>query len=256
MIASALVRARELRSEIHRGSSAGPLRLLFPRAGDAAWIVTSSFGGGLVDGDAAVLEIAIDAGATAVVTSQASQKVYKGVSSQRTSVRAGEGATALVVPDPVVPFRGAHFTQTTSIELAAGASLALADVVTAGRVACGERWAAERIATSLELAIAGERVLLDRVVLDRHAAARMRRFDALATAILVGPRFRELAAAALARIAGEPVAAADVVVAASPLADGALVRLAGSIAGVVAATRGILGPACALAGEDPWARRW
>ena len=61
----------------------------------------------------------------------------------------------------------------------------------------------------------------------------------------------------LARIAAEPVArAAPLVVASSPLADGAIVRFAGSIEAVTAATRAILRPACSRAGEDPWARRW
>jgi urease accessory protein len=55
VFASALVRAREHRSDVHRARSAGPLRLLTPRAGAAAWIVTSTYGGGLVDGDQVAL---------------------------------------------------------------------------------------------------------------------------------------------------------------------------------------------------------
>jgi urease accessory protein len=214
--------------------------------------VTSSLGGGLVDGDRVELEVTVECGATAVVTSQASQKVYRGASSQRTLVRVHAGATALVVPDPVVPFRGARFEQATSIELADGASLVLGDVITAGRIAYGERWAAEHVASTLDLAIAGERVLLDRVVV-----GHMGRFDALATAIVLGPRFADLAAAELARIAAEPLGKrAALLVAASPLAGGAIVRLAGTIEDVVAAARAILRPACSRAGEDPWARRW
>jgi len=250
-----VIRARENRSDVHRARSAGPLRLLTPRAGDAAWIVTSSYGGGLVDGDAVALEVDVEAGATCVVTSQASQKVYKGTSSQRTTVRAGAGATALVVPDPVVPFAGATFAQTTRVELGDGASLALCDVVTAGRVAHGERWAATSITTALEIAASARTLLLDRVVLDDPR--RMRRFDALGTAILLGPRFADVAAAELARVAAEPVSrAAPLAIAASPLADGIVARIAGSIDAVVAATRALLRPACARAGEDPWARRW
>ena len=50
------------RSAILRGRSAGPLRLLFPRtSGRAAWIVTSSLGGGLVDGDRSRLEVDVGA---------------------------------------------------------------------------------------------------------------------------------------------------------------------------------------------------
>jgi urease accessory protein len=257
--ASAVVGRSATRSEVHRARSAGPLRLLCPRAaGDAAWIVTSSLGGGLVDGDALELEIAVESGATCVVTSQASTKVYKGSSSQRTTVRVHGDATALVVPDPIVPFRNARFDQVTSVELARGASLVLADAITAGRVAHGERWSAEHVATTLELAIAGKRVLLDRVVLARDATARMRRFEALGTALLVGPRFADLAAAELARVAAEPVVrGAGVVVAASPLADGVLIRVVGDrIEAVLHTLRDHLRAACIRAGEDPWARKW
>src|SRR5262245_25857867 len=105
-LASALVRPGNGRSDVHRARGAGPLRLLFPRAaGDAAWIVTSSLGGGLVDGDAVALEVRVDAGATAVITTQASTKVYKGSSQQRTRVSVDGDGAVLVLPDPVVPYR-------------------------------------------------------------------------------------------------------------------------------------------------------
>lgn len=250
------------RSCVLRARGAGPLRLLCPRAaGGAGWIVTSSLGGGLVDGDALALDVTVEAGATCVLTSQASTKVYRGASRLRTDVRVHGGAIALVVPDPVVPFAGARFDQVTAIALDAGASLALSDVVTAGRVAYGERWSAARVATTLELAIAGERVLLDRLVLEGGRARRMGRFEALGTALLAGPRFADLAAAELARLAAAPVArGAPVIVAGSPLPrgdGGALFRVAGErVEVVVGVVRDLLRAACARAGEDPWGRRW
>lgn len=155
------------RSHILRGRSEGPLRLLFPRAasGGAAWVVTSSLGGGLVDGDVVGLELTIEAGAAAVLTTQSSTKAYRGVSSQRVRVRVAENGTALVVPDPTVPFRGADFTQSTTVELERTSSLALVDAVTAGRVAFGERWDATRIDSTLSISIDGSLALRDRVIL-------------------------------------------------------------------------------------------
>ncbi|HUS32557.1 MAG TPA: hypothetical protein VMZ53_28845, partial [Kofleriaceae bacterium] len=51
-LASAVVRRGPGRSDVQRVRGAGPLRVLCPRsAGNAAWLVTSSLGGGLVDGD-------------------------------------------------------------------------------------------------------------------------------------------------------------------------------------------------------------
>lgn len=224
------------------------------RAGKAAWVVTSSLGGGLVDGDQVALEVEVHPGATCLITTQASSKVYRGASAQRLTVRAHGDAAVLVVPDPVVPYRAASFTQRTTIELAAGASLALCDTLTAGRVAFGERWSATRLDVALELAIGGTRRLVDRIVLTGDVAARMRRFEALATVVMVGPRVAELAQRELA---GSRPDRAGVVVAGSPLADGALFRIAGErVEQVTDTVRELLRATCARLGEDPWARKW
>src|SRR5215475_11243234 len=115
-------------SAVLRARPSGPLRLLCPRRpGRAAWVVAGNLGGGLVDGDDLALDVTVDPGATCVVMTQASTKVYRGQTHQRTTVHVGAGAAAIVAPDPIVPFRGASFVQTTSIDLAADASLVLLD---------------------------------------------------------------------------------------------------------------------------------
>lgn len=256
-VASATVRPGPGRSDVHRVRGAGPLRILCPRAaGNAAWLVTSSLGGGLVDGDHVAFEVEVDAGATCVVTTQASSKIYKGTSSQRTRVTVTGDGVALVVPDPVVPYRDASFTQTTEISLAAESSLVLCDVLTAGRVAFGERWNASTLDTTLSIERGGAKLLHDRVLLGADAAIRMRRFEALATAVLLGPRVADLAAAELAKL--ERVErGARLIASGSPLGDGAIVRIAGDrVEDVVRATRMLLTSACARLGEDPWSRKW
>lgn len=255
-----VVRARGTRSDIIRGRSAGPQRLLFPRAaGDAAWIVTSSLGGGLVDGDAIELAVEVEPGATAVITTQSSTKAYRGTTRQHARLAIADGALALVVPDPIVPYRDARFAQTTRVELATTGSLALAELITAGRVAHGERWAATRIDSKLEIVRAGTPLLVDRVVLEGDdVAARMRRFDAIGTVILGGPRARDAAPRILAELAAErPLRDAPVVRAGSPLDDGVIVRIAATrVELAVAALRALLREACLAAGEDPWSRKW
>ena len=219
-------------------------------------MVASNLGGGLVDGDDVALDVTVDRGATCVVTTQASTKAYRGAMRQRTTVRVDADGAAIVVPDPMAPFRGATLTQVTTVELAASASLVLVDAITAGRVAHGERWSAARIDTTLAVTIAGERRLLDRVVLAGDVAARMRRFDALATCVLVGPRVAACAAAQLARLE-RPAPRAALVVAGSALGDGAVFRLAGERVDLVTgAVRELLGDACLRLDEDPWRRRW
>jgi urease accessory protein len=281
-VASVVVRADAAGSAVHRARPAGPLRLLCPRRpGGVAWIVAGNLGGGLVDGDDLALEVTVERAATCVVTTQASTKVYRGRTRQRTAVRVDEDAAVIVAPDPVVPFRDARFAQTTSIELAAGASLVLVDTVTAGRVAYGERWSAARIDSALEVAIAGEPGLIDRIVLERSetgggdpdgraggaggsasrgidgdAGLRLQRFAALATCVLVGPRAAGPAARALARLT-RPAPRAPVIVVGSPIAGGAAFRIAGERVDLVtAAARAVIGEACAALGAVPWQRRW
>ena len=250
------------RSYVARLRAESPLRLLTPRGGgDAAWLVASSFGGGLVDGDELTLDVTVAAGASCLVTTQSSTKIYRGVSAQTTRARVEGGATLLVLPDPAVPFAGADFRQTTEVALASTSSLALLDIVTAGRVARGERWAADRLATSLSVDVGGRPLLRDALLLDpAHGplVGRLGRFDALATVVLLGPVFDASARVALQAIRSSRLSrGAEVVVAGSALGDGLFVRIgATTIASLLAAARELLGPACAAAGEDPWSRRW
>ncbi len=256
-VARVLVRPGDGRSDVHRARGAGPLRLLTPRgAGNAAWIVTSSLGGGLVDGDNVALEVTVDAGATCVVTTQASTKVYKGRTSQRTVVTVDHDGAALVVPDAVVPYRDADYAQTTDIVLATSSTLVMGDVITCGRLAYGERWCATQIDTRLGIRVADSLVLHDRLRLGADTGLRMRRFEAIGTAVLLGPRVADLAGAQLSALATVE-RGARVIVAGSPLGTGALFRVAGdNIEAVIRTTRDLLRAACARLGEDPWSRKW
>lgn len=232
-----------------RARGAGPLRLLTPARN---WIVTSSLGGGLVDGDAVALEVTVEAGATAVVTTQASTKVYKGRSRQTLAVRVHGDGTALLVPDAIVPYRGATFAQQTHVALTGASTLVLCDVVTAGRVAHGERWDATRIDTALRIEVDGVARVVDRIVIED--GARLQRFEALATAVLLGPRVREAAAEQLAAL---PPVTRALIVSGSPIAGGAMFRVAGArVEDVIALTRALVSPACRACNEVPWARKW
>ncbi|CAN5774830.1 hypothetical protein BH11MYX2_BH11MYX2_24280 [soil metagenome] len=260
-VASAVVRTHPdgVRSDVHRARGAGPLKLLTLRASNAAWIVTSSLGGGLVDGDAVALDVEIDTNATAVVTTQASTKAYKGRAHQELRVRVGERANAIVVPDHLVPYANARVVQATRLDLASSASLVLCDILTAGRIAHGEMWACERVDLTLSIMRDGVQRLVDRVVLDRaHGAIaeRLPGIAAIATCVLLGPRVAEHARAVLDRVRETPLVG-EVLIAASPLDEGVLVRLAGpSVEQVIATTRAQLIDACKALGEDPWARKW
>ncbi|WP_341870945.1 urease accessory protein UreD [Corallococcus llansteffanensis] len=252
------------RTVVRTALAHSPLRLLTPRNhGHAAWAYTSSFGGGLVDGDHLRLDVDLAQGATALIATQGSNRVYRSPHGCQSDLRARVGPEALLawVPDPTVCFAGARYSQTLDVALAAGASLVLADVVTAGRSARGERWAFLRYASRLRLAREGRTVLDERQVLDADHGAlpeRLGRFDALATVLLVGPALASAREALAARVAALPVKPrAGQVVSASPLGDdGLLVRAAAvSLETLLATTRDWLSFLPGLLGDDPWARR-
>ncbi len=243
-----------------------PLKILLPRGrGAAAWAFTSTLGGGLVDGDRVALAATLGPGAAAMLSTQSATKVYRsprGCASELT-VRAGEGSTALVLPDPVLCFEGARYEQRTRVELAPGACAVVLDVLHAGRVERGERWAFARHHAVFELTTPEGLVARDALLLDpAHGpvAARMGRFDAYATLVVAGARLereRRHVSDALGGLSA-PSRGARAVASCSALADGTLVaRAAAETAeGLARVVRGALAFVPALVGDDPFARKW
>ncbi len=227
-----------------------PLRLLRTRGEDAVWIFATTFGGGLVDGDRIALDVDVEPGARVLLTTQASTKVYRSPRGTENVLRArvGEGAMFASIPDATVCFEGAEYAQSIDVSLAAGASAAIVDVLHAGRVSRGERWAMARYRSSLSVGSS----LRDATLLDpAHGsiAARLGRFDVLGTVILVGP----LLVSARERIAREsapPARGAELAVAASVRGDALLVRFAATRAEVATAClRSLLAETFSLVGD-------
>ena len=75
------------------------------------------FGGGLVGGDDIQLRADVTAGARALLTTQASTKVYRSERRSRQSLTATVGANALlaVVPDPIVCFAARRLRAETAL---------------------------------------------------------------------------------------------------------------------------------------------
>jgi urease accessory protein len=254
------------RSVVTRAFASSPLRLLMPRNhGRAAWVYTSTYGGGLVDGDALRLDVDVGANAAALLATQAATKVYRspGGTSMTMAARVDDGGLLAVLPDPVVCFRGSVYRQDQRIDLAASASLLLTDWLTSGRHASGERWSFDRYASRLAIWIDGRRVTLDSVTLDPDdggsVGARMGRFDVLLLSVLIGPAIVPHASAILSRMAEAPIAKrSDLIAGASEIAGGGcLLRMAGtSVEAVGRAAREHLQFVPALLGDDPWSRKW
>jgi urease accessory protein len=268
----------------HRGRTAlaslraeSPLRLLTPKNhGLGVWAFVSSLGGGLVGGDAIELDVRVHEGATLYLGTQASTKVYKGRRSrQSTTAHVEAGGLLVLFPDPVVPFAGSSFEQSTRVLLARGASAIVLDAFTAGRAACGERYRFARFATRTAIDTDGVPVVRDAVVLDpTHGplGARMGRFDAFATMTAVGPRAAAIAADMLADATGGALATTPSGRSSRTLPDartasrlssvhrvdgGAVMRVASTtVEEMVVTVRKHARSIATVLGDDPFARKW
>ena len=253
------------RSVVSRAYATSPLRLLTPaNHGHAAWIYTSSFGGGLVDGDRIAMDIDVGAGAAAFLSSQASTKVYRSPRGTSADLRARVAADGLLVvaPDPVVCFAGARYRQAQTFDLADRAALVLLDWISSGRHASGERWAFDEYHGRITVRLEGRLLVHDALALraaDGDLRARLGRFDVLAVAVLAGATMAGIASSLVAAGSTIPLQrSADQFVAVSPLGDGGcVVRLAGtSVERVGRRLRELLAFLPALLGDDPWTRKW
>jgi urease accessory protein len=240
-----------------------PLRILTPKNhGHAAWLFLASLGGGLVDRDHLDVDVRVREGASALLGTQASTKVYRSPNgcSQRLVARVDEGASLAVVPDPVVCFGGAHYTQRIDVRLAADASVLLLDGYTCGRSARGERWAFSRYASRTSITRDDVPVLIDATLLDpSHGSVddRMGRFDVVLSLVVLGRRFAGVRDAMVA--ADDARVGDDSTIAAVSLlgGDGCIVRVAAER--FESASRVLRSSFVALAralGDDPFARKW
>ena len=253
------------RSVVRRAYATSPLRLLTPRNhGRAAWVYASSYGGGLVGGDAVRLRVTIGPDAAAFLSSQASTKVYRSLhpSSTHLDATVATGGSLVLWPDPVVCYAGSTFRQTQHVELADGAALVLVDALASGRRVSGERWQFTEYSNRLRVRYDRRLVLFDSMRLsagDGELASRMGRFDVLSSVVIVGLRFRDEIRTVTASVAARPIERrADLIVSAAPIGGiGCVLRVAGrSIEQVGGVVRGYLSFLACLLGDDPWARKW
>ena len=255
------------RSVLTRVRSTNPLKLLTPRTnGDAAQVVLSSYGGGLLGGDHVEVRLDVRPGATLAVTTQSAGKVYRTEdrpAEQVISATVADGATLAVLPDPLCAFADARFRQQQTFDLAADANLIWLDWITSGRHGRGERWRMRDVESRATVRVAGRAVLRETLALDGgHDAIasplRLGRFNAYAVLAFVGPRLAAMAERAQAVLDALPLDAQPVLLAAaSVMTGGRVIRVLGPDAQTVGRLLvELLSPLADVIGHDPWARKW
>lgn len=131
--------ARTRRLEL---AESGGYRARFPdRADGFCEAVLINTGGGMTGGDAMRLDVAVDAGADVILTTQAAEKIYR---SQGPStaidvrLRIAPGARLDWLPQETILFDGARLARTLDVDLAPDATLVASEAVVFGRSAMGE----------------------------------------------------------------------------------------------------------------------
>ena len=129
---------------IDRAYQSGCLRMRLPRVKDGAFsnAVLLNTAGGLCDGDRLDQKLAWADGASALVTTQAAEKVYRATDQGArisTSIEVGDGARAEWLPQETILFDHARLCRQTDVRLSSNSNFLGCEAVVLGRTAMGER---------------------------------------------------------------------------------------------------------------------
>ncbi len=190
------VAARAGRTQRTRVHEDGSLRVRFPnttsRALEATIVNTA---GGMAGGDRFGIDIKIDTGAHLVAGTAAAEKIYRSLGPPTevdVSLDIGAGGRLAWLPQETILFDRARLSRRIDVDLAADASLVLAEALVFGRSAMGEaveeglladRW---RVRRGGRLVFA-ENARLDGAISDKLAAAAVADSGIAIATVLVAP---------------------------------------------------------------------
>lgn len=154
--------------------------------------------GGVLAGDRLALDVEVEAGAAAQITTTGATRLYRhragaADSQQCSRFLVGDGGLLEYLPDAIIPYAGSRHAQRTEIQLGRGATLFWWEVIAPGRLAAGERFAFERLRVHTEIHAGSRPVSHEEFLLEPHcrempAMIRMSGYSYLITfyAIRVG----------------------------------------------------------------------
>lgn len=174
-----------------------PLRILLPESGgDATEAVLVNTAGGIAGGDRLQLTVTALAGASAAVTSQAAEKVYRALSRPAriaTRLKACGAARLAWLPQETIVFDRASLRRDMEIDLCSGAELLGLEWLVLGRAAHGEEMRAGHIVDSWRVRKDGRLIwadtlrITDETFPQLHRAALLAGSRAIGTLIYFGP---------------------------------------------------------------------
>jgi len=189
------------RARVHE---AGSLRVRFPNVADGALeAVIVNTGGGMTGGDRFSIGIAVDEDARLVAGTAAAEKIYRSTGRDAEvdiSIKIGAGGRLAWLPQETILFDRARLSRRITVDLAANASLLMAEAVVFGRTAMGEAMQAGHWSDHWRVRRGGKLVFAENARLDGAVADRLRASavanDGIALAtVLIAPGDEKTAAA-------------------------------------------------------------
>ena len=176
----------------------GCLKARFPRSPDRMEATTLNTGGGVAGGDRLTTAIALQAGASVIVASQAAERFYRALPDDppaqvRTTIRLGQDAALEWLPQEAIVFHEAALDRRLEVEMDGSARFLGIEALVFGRTAMGERVRTVRLADTIRVRRNGRLLLHDAIRLHGECAATLDRpatgggCAAMATLVLVAP---------------------------------------------------------------------
>lgn len=152
----------------------GPLRVqrpFYPEGEDLCHVYVLHPPGGLAGGDQVRVDVRVERGARALLTTPAATKFYRTtgrVAQQINRVSVESGAACEWLPQETIVFGGARAVTRTRVELADDARFAGWDVTCLGRPAAGDGFLAGTYTSGFEIWRGGQPFFIDRAVCSRE----------------------------------------------------------------------------------------
>nr|WP_263323304.1 urease accessory protein UreD [Neobacillus sp. Marseille-Q6967] len=168
-IAAARKREKTILEESYSEGAFKITRPVYLTQGGEAYFYIMNPGGGYVDGDTYKIQISLEEGAEAVVTTQSSTKIYKTRSRparQEMEIFLKKGSVLEYLPDPVIAYQHACFKQRVIVRMEKGATLICSDIFTPGWAPDGTLFQYDLLKSKMEVYLEDRLVLLDHVKLE------------------------------------------------------------------------------------------
>ncbi len=177
-VASVSAKTRHERSVLGGLRQSGSLKLLFPKpSSNALDVVFVNTAGGVTGGDRFELTATAGPGTTLTLTSQAAERAYRALPTQkgevRNTLRVEAGATMNWVPQETILFNGCSFERRLDVMLDAEARLLLCEAVVFGRAAMGETLTNASFRDRIDVSRDGALLFYDAMQLDGDVAQHL-----------------------------------------------------------------------------------